>query len=102
MALRFTQGLSQGPLFPSFFYMSSHWFPLPERGRLMTMVQVGSTAGTIVGYPLGGVIASALGWEYVFYTTGAVGLAWFAVFAVFGRESAETHPGISEVNNAQS
>lgn len=90
------QGASQGFIFPPLFTLVSTWIPKDERTATMTYIQAGTQIGTIVGLPLGGVLANSVGWESVFYATGAAGVAWAAAFFLVVYDSPEKHPRISE------
>ena len=48
--------------------------------------------GCTLSLMLGGVIAEAAGWEYVFYAFGAAGLAWSALWCLFMHDSPHNNP----------
>ncbi|MCM3698874.1 MFS transporter [Paenibacillus macerans] len=49
-------------------------FPANERGRALGLIGTFVSLGSIAGPSLGGVIVSALGWEYIFWVNIPVGL----------------------------
>ncbi|CAM4178230.1 MAG: MFS transporter [Paenibacillus macerans] len=49
-------------------------FPATERGRALGLIGTFVSLGSIAGPSLGGVIVSALGWEYIFWVNIPVGL----------------------------
>jgi ACS family sodium-dependent inorganic phosphate cotransporter-like MFS transporter 6/7/8 len=67
-----------------------------ERGRLCSLVFTGVYAGGIVGYPLGGLLTHHLGWKYVFYVNGAIGLVWCLVWLFVGYKKPSQHPTIDD------
>ena len=54
--------------------------------------------GVILGLPLSGVLAEHLGWEYVFYVTGGMGLIWGIAWTLLVSESPSRHSRISQVS----
>uniref|UniRef100_A0A8C5EB93 Sialin n=1 Tax=Gouania willdenowi TaxID=441366 RepID=A0A8C5EB93_GOUWI len=95
IALRVLEGVSQGVSFPSIFAMWSNWAPPLERSRLLTITFIGAQLGTVVCLPLSGQICFYLGWPYVFYITGVLGLLWFILWSALIFSSPDTHPRIS-------
>lgn len=60
----------QGVTFPCIHAVWSQWAPPMERSRMATIAFAGNYAGTIVSMPLSGILASAFGWESLFYVFG--------------------------------
>ncbi|WP_138493752.1 MFS transporter [Paenibacillus pinistramenti] len=56
-------------------------FPSTERGKALGLVGTFVSLGSIAGPSLGGVIVSALGWEYIFWVNLPVGIIAF-IFGV--------------------
>ncbi|RRJ65639.1 DHA2 family efflux MFS transporter permease subunit [Paenibacillus oralis] len=54
-------------------------FPANERGRALGLIGTFVSLGSIAGPSLGGVIVSALGWEYIFWVNIPVGLIAIAL-----------------------
>ncbi len=48
--------------------------------------------------PAIGLMAHYLGWEYVFYTMGGLGLTWFILWTALMSDTPGTHPRIAEVS----
>jgi len=59
--------------------------------------QSGAQAGTVIALPLSGVLARELGWEWVFYASGILGLIWFVFWALLIHDGPDVHPYINEV-----
>lgn len=47
----------------------------------------GNYAGTVIAMPSSGLLASAYGWESVFYVFGTIGLIWFFIWMLGVRSS---------------
>jgi len=78
--------------------MWSSWAPPLERSKLCTLSYSGSRIGTVIGLPIAGLLsASGLwgGWPSVFYTFGAVGVAWSIIWMMFTHDKPANHPRIS-------
>lgn len=54
-------------------------FPAGERGKALGLIGTFVSLGSIAGPSLGGVIVSALGWEYIFWVNLPVGLIAIAI-----------------------
>ena len=46
------------------------WSPPLERSTMFSVGLCGSSMGTVIVFPVAGMIADNLGWEAVFYITG--------------------------------
>lgn len=95
VAVRAAEGLGEGVTFPAMQAMVARWTPAGERGRLAAAIFGGAQAGTVVAMPLSGVLAQDLGWEWVFYAFGALGLVWFAFWCLLVFPDPAGHPRIS-------
>lgn len=74
--IRMMEGLFEGVTFPCMHAIWSKWAPPLERSKLVTISLSGPFAGTVVGMSLSGVIAEHLGWPWVFYILGMLGIIW--------------------------
>lgn len=55
----------------------------------------GSQAGTIIAFPLAGLISDKLGWQWVFYIQGSACLIWVVVWWLYVSDTPSTHKYIS-------
>lgn len=62
---------------------------------LFCFMRKGSSVGTAITYIMCGHLIVALGWESVFYVTGALGLLWCIGWMFFVYDSPAKHPTIS-------
>ncbi|XP_070000859.1 sialin isoform X2 [Penaeus vannamei] len=92
IALRVIQGIFQGASWPSMHACVARWIPPLERSRFIASVYFGATLSTALTLPLCGVIIAAHGWAAAFYVTGALSLAWCALWFAFMHDSPRQHP----------
>ncbi len=95
IVLRALMGVCEGATFPSISAMMAKWAPQAERSRMSTFIYAGSQAGTIIAFPLAGVIADSLGWRWVFYIQGASCLIWVAIWWMYVSDTPATHKYIT-------
>lgn len=92
VGIRFMQGLSSAFMFPMIHGIMAKWTPPHERGRLAGFVISGIQLGTMITLAVSGVLSgSSMGWPVVYYTSGAAGLVWAAVWLLLGAESVSKH-----------
>ena len=75
--------------------MITQWAPADEHSRFVTISYIGNTFGTMVTYPISGVILDKLGWEALFYLTGGLGVLWFFAWTYFVSDDPATNKFIS-------
>ena len=76
MASRALIGVGVAALQPAVFSAIGDYFPYQERGRAMAWIISANTVSTVVGIPVGAVLAQAFSWRITFVMLG--GLALFA------------------------
>lgn len=94
-ALRTLMGLGEGVNFPSIQSMTARWIPAAERSRVMGFTLSGVSMGSILAFPLATFIMTVLGWRYVFYMFGFIGLIWCMFWLRLAADSPETHRHIN-------
>jgi len=95
IALRILLGVFEGATYPAMHAMLAKWAPPAERSRLSSIVYSGSQAGTIIAFPLAGILISSWGWESVFYVMGLGSFVWTAVWLLLAYDDPLQHPRIS-------
>lgn len=98
-AVRFIQGLGEGPIVPCTHALLAKWIPPNERSRMGAAVYAGAQFGTIISMPLSGLLAEygfSGGWPSIFYVFGIVGTIWSIAFLVLVYEDPSVHPRIDE------
>lgn len=76
ISTRILEGLFEGMTYPSIHAIWARWAPPLERSRLAAVAFSGSYFGTVMALPLSGVLAQHMGWEWIFYVFGVIGLTW--------------------------
>lgn len=83
--LRAALGVAQAPNFVSGAKVSSSgWYKKEERGRATSIWIAGGRLGPVFAFPFAAWLAVSYSWQWAFFATGLVGVAWCAVwFALF-------------------
>jgi MFS transporter, ACS family, glucarate transporter len=80
-ALLFLAGFALAPAFPGNGRFVGAWFPTKERGTATAIFNASQYFSLVLFAPLMGWIVHSFGWQYVFWTMGALGMiltpAWF-------------------------
>lgn len=87
---RFLLGAGEGGGFPASGKAVAEWFPAKERSLAFGLFNTGSALGAVVAAPALAAIAARLGWRWVFFVTGAAGVAWAAVWVSLYRKPLES------------
>lgn len=87
--LRLLLGFAEAPSFPANGRIVATWFPAAERGFASAVFNAAQYAATILFSPLLGMIALSYGWQWVFVTMGALGLALWVFLPKFLRPPRE-------------
>lgn len=75
IASRLIQGLGGAMLIGNASAIISDIFPREVRGRAFGYNTLGWNSGATLGIVLGGILTTYLGWRYIFYINGPIGLA---------------------------
>lgn len=82
LVVRFLFGAGEAGAFPTASVAIGRWFPLAERGKIQSIVWMGSRLGGALA-PITSIwLADLYGWRTMFYILGCLGLVW-AVFWYF-------------------
>lgn len=96
--LRLAMGVVTGFIPTSIAFISKHT-PKKEAGQTLGTLQMGSTAGTLFGPVIGGLLADQVGFSFTF-TYIAIAIAIAALFIIFGvREPALTPKTTTQIYN---
>jgi ACS family glucarate transporter-like MFS transporter len=74
--LRLLLGAAESPSFPANSRLVAAWFPAAERGLASAIFNSAQYFSTVLFYPIMGLIAHHLGWQWVFWVMGAAGLVF--------------------------
>jgi ACS family hexuronate transporter-like MFS transporter len=93
--LRGALGVGEAGNFPGAIKAVSQWFPPKERTVATGIINMGSGLGALVAPPLVVFLILHSSWRAAFVLTGALGLAWTALWLLAYR-APEQHPLLSE------
>jgi ACS family hexuronate transporter-like MFS transporter len=82
---RLLLGAGEGGGFPAATRAVAEWFPVRERSTAMGIINAGTAAGMILAPPLIALILSVAHWRWIFFCSGALGLAWTLAWNSFFR-----------------
>ena len=96
IATRILMGMGEAVTFPSFYSLYARWIPTQERSRALAFTNSGIPLGTLSALLVTPWIVNAWGWEWAFYSFGAVGILWFAFWHLKTTTHPHDHPDISD------
>ncbi|HEV2264612.1 MAG TPA: MFS transporter [Stellaceae bacterium] len=96
IALRFLFGVGEGGAFPVATRSMQLWFPRQERGLVQGVSHSASRFGAAIAPPIVVAIITTLGWHWVFYICGAVGILWAALWYGCYRNLPEEQESVSK------
>ncbi|XP_055917711.1 sialin [Eupeodes corollae] len=80
--VRFIIGFLGGVVYPCCHCLISKWAPPVEKGKFVAAL-MGGTFGTVITWPISGLIVESMGWPWAFYMVaifiGLVTLVWFII-----------------------
>ncbi|XP_062555464.1 sialin-like [Armigeres subalbatus] len=95
VANRVALGLCGGFLYPALHNLVSRWAPPDEKGKFISAL-MGGTFGTVITWPLVGVLIEELGWSFAFYVPAAITAIVVAVWLIIVADSPAQHPRIQK------
>ena len=96
IALRFLFGIGEGGAFPVATRSMQLWFPRQERGLVQGVSHSASRFGAAIAPPIVVAIITTLGWHWVFYICGMVGILWAALWYGCYRNLPEEQESVSK------
>jgi MFS transporter, ACS family, glucarate transporter len=95
LIVRFLFGAGEAGAFPTTSVAIARWFPAVERGRIQSVVWMGSRLGGALAPFLSLMIANSYGWRTVFYIFGSLGAIWCVFWWFWYRDEPRDMPNIS-------
>jgi ACS family hexuronate transporter-like MFS transporter len=92
--LRALLGFAEGSANPAGMKATSEWFPAAERGLAGGFFNMGASLGSMLAAPLVAWAILTHSWQFAFVLTGAIGLAWVALWLAF-YQSPSKHKALS-------
>lgn len=83
----------QGVLYPALHNLIAKWAPPNEKGKFVSAL-LGGTFGTVVTWPVAGILMETLGWSYAFYIPAVFTLALTIIWFYVVSDSPAEHPPI--------
>ncbi|CAH0552831.1 unnamed protein product [Brassicogethes aeneus] len=94
LASRFLMGILLSAPFPCIPLLAVNWIPPLDRSKF-TSNFMAQSLGSAITLPICGYFIVYLGWESVFYLSGAVGLFWSSIWFYTIYDTPYVHPRIS-------
>jgi sugar phosphate permease len=98
--VRFLFGAGEAGAFPVATRAMQLWYPRQERGFCQGLSHGASRLGAALAPPLVVAIVTTLGWHWVFYICGALGLVWSILWFLTYRNLPEEHALVSKAELA--
>jgi ACS family sodium-dependent inorganic phosphate cotransporter len=95
LAARIGMGLGEGVSFPSIWSLYSRWVPARERGRAVGFNFSAIPIGSVFALLATPWLVVHFGWPWAFYSFGALGIVWLAVWQRAVAASPARDPRIS-------
>src|SRR5262249_36887822 len=89
--IRFLFGVGEAGAFPGATCAMQLWYPREERGFVQGVTHSASRLGAAIAPPIVVLIMTTLGWRWVFYICGAVGILWSVWWYLTYRNLPEEH-----------
>lgn len=89
-------GIGEGVTFPAWHSLYARWIPYQERTRAIAFTNSGISLGSIFAYVVTPIIMISYGWEWAFYSFGALGIVWFFFWHRNISSLPNKHPDISQ------
>ncbi len=94
-AARFALGIGESANFPAAIKSVAEWFPKKDRAFATGLFNSGATVGAILAPIIVSAITLAMGWQWAFIITGALGFIWVVLWMVY-YHAPEKHPQVSK------
>ncbi|KFB47840.1 hypothetical protein ZHAS_00015886 [Anopheles sinensis] len=87
-------GVLGGFLYPALHNLISKWAPPDEKGKFVSAL-MGGTFGTVITWPLVGVLIETVGWSFAFYIPAVISAIVAALWYIIVADSPSSHPRIN-------
>eukprot|EP00189_Rhodosorus_marinus_P002021 CAMPEP_0113956880 /NCGR_PEP_ID=MMETSP0011_2-20120614/2352_1 /TAXON_ID=101924 /ORGANISM="Rhodosorus marinus" /LENGTH=516 /DNA_ID=CAMNT_0000967165 /DNA_START=248 /DNA_END=1798 /DNA_ORIENTATION=+ /assembly_acc=CAM_ASM_000156 len=89
-------GVGEGVILPAMSQMVSKWIRVTERSRSLGFIYSGIYLGSIFGLAASPNLTMSIGWYYVFYIFGSLGLIWSVLWIALVGATPKTSKFISK------
>ncbi|XP_044759367.1 sialin-like isoform X2 [Coccinella septempunctata] len=97
--LRFITGIMGGVIYPSLHCLISRWAPPVEKGKFIGAL-LGGSLGTVLTWPLLGMVIEKWGWPTSFFVPAVVAVLWSGLWFYVVSDSPQENRGISEAERS--
>jgi ACS family hexuronate transporter-like MFS transporter len=98
IAARFALGIGESGNFPASIKTVAEWFPRSERALSTGIFNSGTNIGALLTPLIVPALTIRFGWEWAFVATGALGLAWLAIWwPLYGSPTAHRRVNAAEL-----
>ncbi len=93
-------GMAEGPNFPALSRVNADWLPVSERARALAIGLAAVPFASVLGAPLISQLISTVGWRWMFFILGMLGIIWAFVWAIVFRDRPEQSSHVSSMELA--
>ncbi len=101
LVARIGMGVGEGVTFPSIYSLFGRWLPKEESSRAIGVIFSAIPLGSVFALLITPIIVIHFGWQWAFYSFGAVGAVWWLFWHLRITADPQKHPTISAVERAQ-
>jgi MFS transporter, ACS family, hexuronate transporter len=76
LVARFLLGMGEGGGFPAAVRVVSEWIAPEERSTAVGIINAGTAVGSVLAAPLVARVILTMGWRWVFFLSGGLGMVW--------------------------
>ncbi|KAL3272557.1 hypothetical protein HHI36_014028 [Cryptolaemus montrouzieri] len=98
-ALRFITGIMGGVIYPSLHCLISRWAPPEEKGKFIGAL-LGGSLGTVLTWPLLGLVIERWGWPPSFFIPAVIAVLWSLLWFYVVSDSPSESSKISEAERS--
>lgn len=95
MVFRLLLGIAEGPSFPAMTRVTADWLPISERARALAISLAAVPFASVIGAPLISHLVAELGWRWMFFILGSLGIVWGIVWYIIFRDHPRESPCVS-------
>lgn len=95
LVTQFLFGAGEAGAFPNMAKIFTHWLPVRERNRAVSVMWLCTRWGGAVTPLLVVGVISLVGWRWAFAVLAVPGLVWAVVFFLWFRDRPRDHPGVN-------
>ena len=96
IAVRIAMGIGEGVAFPAVYSLYGRWLPSNENSRAIGITFSAIPLGSVMALLITPWIVVKFGWEWAFYSFGALGFIWYFLWQRMVTSFPADHPDISD------